>query len=257
VARAEPIYFKVRSQTEAGLVAYLAAMPNGPHAKDALDALMLKRNLARRDALMERATRAMLLQVEAEDKGRRRAASLVEWWLRALLDPAPWHGTFADAPGELLARFRLSAHVPECTVADDGAQHCKKTIEQSYRVRGDKGEVERTLAMTIEVWLDQGYRLLRVKLTGPELALRTHEASSGEARSVDAKQSRDAWRALGERLNAAIIDDNRICSGGEDRASVLTLRCEEPNLVVRLAAGVAGALDSLVIERASSSSLGR
>jgi hypothetical protein len=246
---AEPVYYKVRAQTAAGLEAYLAAMPDGPHAKEALDSLIVKRNEARREELAERATKAMLLKIEAEEKSRKGVATMVEWWVRSLLDPAPWRGTFSDAPAELLARFRLSAPSPECT-EEEGAQQCKKTIERTFRIRHEAGEKEEKLVMTIEVWLDAEYHLQKVRLSGPLLALRTSEASQGESSGGTPKEVARAWRALIERLNGAIMADNRICNGGEDAAEVLTLTCDDPGVSLTVAPGWQEGSDAVTIARA-------
>ncbi len=246
---AEPVYFKARSQTIAGLEAYLAHMPEGPHAEEALGALMVKRNEARREALAERATRAMLLKVEAEEKSRKGVATMVEWWVRALLDPAPWHGTFSDAPAELLTRFRLSSPAPECVVDPDGSQKCTKVIERDFRVRHENGEVDDKLVMTVEVWLDAEYGLDRVRLSGQGLALRGHEAATGVTSAADDKARAAAWRELVDSLNRAIIADNRLCNGGEDAEGVLSLSCEDPAVTLKVAPARGDRGDSLTIDR--------
>ncbi len=244
----EPIYYKARSQSPAGLNAYLAALPEGPHAKDAHAALLERRADVQREAQAEQATHAMMRRIDAEERGRKGVAGLVEWWVRALLDPAPWHGTFSDAPPELLARFRMAAPEPRCTSDEDG-QSCEKKIVRTFRVRHESGEVDRELAMTITIQLDPEYHLERATLAGPGLGLRTEEAALGEASDGDRKAATAAWQALVDRLNKAIIADNRICNGGQDDTGTLALRCDDPAVSLTVAPGTSDMPDTVTIVR--------
>src|SRR5581483_6801016 len=113
---------------------------------------------------------------------------------------------------------------PRCTSDEDG-QTCDKKIERTFRVRRASGEVDRDFAMTITVQLDPEYHLERATLAGAGMALRTQEATSGEASEGGKKDTAAAWQALVDRINKAIIADNRLCNGGQDDTGTLALRC--------------------------------
>jgi hypothetical protein len=224
---AEPVYFRVRSRSVAGLEAYLAALPDGPHAAEALELLVGLKNERRREDLAERATRATLLRVEGEGRARMEAAELVGWWTHAMLAPSVWSRTFADAPADLLARFRLTAPEPTC-VRTDGDERCTKDVVRAFRIRGPGGEVERALRLRVEVNLDRNYRLVAFALSGDGLASSSAEAAAGTvgAPSDEAK----AWRAFVEALGARVFKDGRACTGGEDADGTYRLACEEPRV---------------------------
>jgi hypothetical protein len=229
----EPVFYRVRSRDVAGLEAYLRALPRGPHAGEAMQRLIDARNEARREDLDVRATRATMLRVSADDRSRRQAAEAIADWVRPMLEPAPWLGTFSDAPAEVLARFRLSTSEPVC-VREGETERCLKQVVRGFRVRGPDGEVERELRFSVEVRLAPGHRLVGMSLEGKAMARATLEASSAEVASTDDATS---WRALIESLGKAIFEDGRACSGGEDAVGVFTLSCEEAAIVLRASRG--------------------
>jgi hypothetical protein len=223
---AEPTFFAIRRRSAAGLEAYVKVLPDGPHAAQALEELMGRRNETRREALAERATRATLLRVAGEGRARRTVASAIEAWVRPMLGTASWRGTFSDAPPDLLARFRLSAPEPACRRTADG-QHCTKEVERTFRVRSAAGEVERTFALRVEIDLDAGYHLQELRLSGVGVARATEEARGGVALEAPRAEAL-AWHEVVERLGATAFADGRVCSGGEDAGGVWTLECDDP-----------------------------
>lgn len=226
---AEPVYFRVRSRSVAGLEAYLAALPHGPHANEALDELVRLRNERRREDAVVRGTDATLRRVESENRARKAAAELVVWWSNAMLTPELWSKTYADAPAELLARFRMTAPEPSC-VRVDGAEHCVKEVVRNFRVRGPGGPVERQLRARIELDLDPGYRLVAFSLSGEGLGLASAEAASGAVRFEESEEQ--AWRKLVEGLGARLFAEGRPCSGGEDETGAYRLACDDPRVTL-------------------------
>jgi len=229
----EPLFYRVRARSVAGLEAYLRALPRGPHATEAMQRLIDARNDARREDLDERAARATMLRVSADDRSRRQAAEAIAGWVRPMLEAAPWRGTFSDAPAEVLARFRLSA--PEPTCAREGeTERCTKEVVRSFRVRSPDGEVERALRFRVEVALAPGHRLVALTIAGESLGRATLEAASASMTPSDEASS---WREFVESLGKRIFEDGRACSGGEDATGVFTLSCDEAAVVLRASRG--------------------
>lgn len=228
---AEPLYFKVRRRTAPGLEAYLGALPDGPHAAESLGELMGLRNESRREALASRATRATILRIAREEKSREKARGMVEWWIRAMLDPAPWRGTFSDAPAEVLVRFRLSAPEPKCAPVGEG-QRCTKASSQAFRVRGPAGELDAKLNVKLEILLDRDYRLVELRLEGVDFALHAEEAGAGMLATSAPGAAEAAWRALLSRIALGVVNDSRTCNGGEDAAGGLRLDCDDPQVTL-------------------------
>ncbi|MBM4359397.1 MAG: hypothetical protein FJ096_14940 [Deltaproteobacteria bacterium] len=226
---AEPVYFRVRSGSAAGLEAYLVALPDGPHAEEAHERLLGKRNEQRREDYGERSTRAALLRVETDSRARSEAAKLVGDWVRAMLAPAVWSRTFADAPGDVLARFRLAYPEPTC-VRTDGDERCTKEVTRRFRIRGPEGDVERELRLEVELNLDRNYRVVAIALSGQNLALATAEARSG---SVATERGRvEGWRGFVDALAARAFDDGRPCTSSEEAGGAYRLVCDEPRVTL-------------------------
>ncbi len=249
LTHAEPVYFAARSRSADGLEAYLAALPRGPNATLASEKLALERAEARHGDLATRTAHATMLRTEAEDASRKAAAGLGLAWARELLAPEAWRSTFDAAPPKLLVRFRLSAPPPDCARTDDG-ETCNKSLVRRFTARSPEGESNRELSLDAKIWLDRGYRLARVELSGVELFVRTSEAGTGATVTpVDAKARAQAMRSYSERLQAHVIEDDRLCSGSEGADGVLTLACEDSGIEVRVEPGAAGAPDRMVFAR--------
>lgn len=246
---AEPLYFKVRKQSAAGLEAYVSALPDGPHAGASLEELMRVRNESRREALSERATTATLLRIENEEHSRKAAAELLEWWVAKMLTPALWHGPFSAAPPEVLARFRLASPEPACQ-SNEAGQRCTKGIERMFRVRGPGGEVDQTLRVELALRLDSNYRLMEFRLSGVRLALLAEEAAAGLLSNSDPEGAEAAWRALLARLSLGVLKAGLACTGGENATGGLKLDCDEPAVTLTASSDPSGN-ETLLIERRS------
>lgn len=242
----EPLFFRASSRSTVGLESYLRALPRGPHAKEAMERLIDARNLARREDLDERAARATLLRVSTESRSRQVAATTVDGWIRPMLSPGPWFGTFSDAPAEVLARFRMSAPEPVC-VREGEHDVCAKDVVRAFRIRGQEGEVERELSVKVEVRLSPGHRLVGLSLTGVGVARATLEASSGVV--VDGDDA-SAWHAFVDGLTKRIVEDGRACTGGEDATGQLLLDCDEARVMLRATRDAEG-VERLSLERRS------
>ncbi|MEM9693463.1 MAG: hypothetical protein AAGA56_13020 [Myxococcota bacterium] len=109
--RREPVYFKWKGDSVAGLEEYLRALPDGPHAEEAV-----LRLVALRDRGLSTRPEAVLASIEAEKRARaadkRRAAELFRWWVAQLIDAAIYTRPFDRVEAELVARYELSAPRP-------------------------------------------------------------------------------------------------------------------------------------------------
>ena len=244
--RVEPVYFKVRQQDETGLRAYLTALPDGPHATEALELLTDAKTSRRRGQYELRRVRTIGMRLEAEKAMRRDAADALSWWVGSLMSPPLWQAPLTDAPGAFLARYRMSLPAPECEMdmPEEGWQQCYKSIERRFKVRANSGVVERTLRLDLALTLDSDWRLRRTIVTGPELFLTTVEAA--EQQAAGDEDERDefiaaAVQSISERLLGLGLE----CRGGIDADGDLEMRCDD--LVLTMRVGSAGSDDEIGI----------
>jgi hypothetical protein len=182
--RAEPVYYKVRQGSAAGLEAYLRTLPRGPHADAALAKLGSLRDAKRRDELDARVSEKVGQRLDIEREQRAQAAELLASWVAAFADEAVWRVPFSQAPGELLARWEIALPAPICDVHPEqaGWRRCAKAPSQAYRVAGKKGgrRIDREASMLVSIDLDEAWMLRTVTIAGPALLVRSLEAAGGK-----------------------------------------------------------------------------
>ena len=194
--RAEPIFYAVRRRSMAGLEAYLQALPNGPHAAEALDDLMLGRERSRREDARTAAAELTARRLDEERKQREAVADLPAHWVQMLMDPAAWSVSLDRAPRDLIVAYSLELPHAQCHRDTDLNVHrCSKEIALGYPVV-DRGEaLDRRLLMWVEVELDDGWQLRVARLYGPALFVHLVEAREKRPIAADAEGVREA--ALG------------------------------------------------------------
>jgi hypothetical protein len=249
--RAEPLLFRVRSRSIPGLEAYLRALPDGPHAREALELITVLREEGRREALDIRMARETSARIDAVERRRRAAVESVTWWTLALIDPPLWRRSLSEAPPEFLVRFRLALPQPVCLPDDEepGIMRCGKPIEEPFQVPGKRRRQDRVLALDVELTLARGYRLERAVLSGPALFVRTQEAQ--ERVALDARKA-EVRRAAAARFVAALTKSlftkDLECNGGTDDSGVTLLVCDDLQLTIDPGSGRDS--DAIIIERA-------
>jgi hypothetical protein len=231
--RAEPVFFAARSRNIAGLSAYLEALPDGPHARDALAALTAMKHDRRRRELDERMARASSMRLDADRKSRKAASELPLWWARALLDPRLWQKPISEAPPEFLVRWRLALPRPECTDDDPepGERRCTKSVAVAYRVRGEGRRVERTIGLDVELVLDADWRLKRAMMSGKDVFVHAREGEADQLLDPAEARTRAAQRFVSV-LTKKLFADALECNGGTDDKGVTTLECERVKITI-------------------------
>jgi hypothetical protein len=246
-SKAEPVFFRVRSRSIKGLEAYLRALPDGPHADEALELLVAKRDARRRDSTDARETLATTMRLDTERKKRARAAELLLWWVSSFMDVDVWKAPLSKAPKELVIRYRLSLPQPRCEAVPDevAKQRCVKPIERGFRVPGDGQLEERALAFLLQVTLDERWHLQQVAISGEGIFLATEEARSGKAVEGTATEQAAAAAAFVAQLTAGLFERGVACNGGTEASGRTVLNCE--GLRLTLVPGSGGGDDVLHI----------
>jgi hypothetical protein len=234
--RAEPVFYEVKRGSAAGLEAYLAALPRGPHADEALARLGDLRDARRRSEVEGAALSEKTGQrLDLEREQRAAAADLLLSWVLAFADEKVWNTPFARVPGDLLSRWEVSLPAPVCDVHPEtaGWHRCAKAPSQAYRVAGMKGgvRVDRDAALLVSIDLDPAWTFRTVVMSGPAVLVRTHEARGGKELDDDAA-GLDAARAFATRLTEALFARELACNGGTDEAGKTELVCNQLRIVV-------------------------
>ncbi len=231
--KAEPVYYKVRMRNVTGLSAYLRALPNGPHAKEALALLGVRNYERRRKPRDTQAARVTRLRLDARKTSRKSAAALLQWWVLALSEQSVWRQPWSRLPQAALIRYRLSSPAPVCEPQGDG-QVCNKPMRRHFIVTGEKGRTERTLTINMQVSLDEWYHPRGVTFAGPHMLLRSWEARGNQALDEsDMGVRRNVANDLSRELVAALFRGNLICNGDTEVSGVTVLDCERLRITIR------------------------
>jgi len=175
-ASTEEKYFLTAFNRLPNLYAYRDALPRGPHIEDVRSRIRLLE--AKRSRQVEHqsdedarilATQARLAQ--ADSKRRAFVATFKDWTARLTQIK-----TFGEPTSELadstIFAFRLSEPRGACQ-----GDTCKKLLQLSYEVPGERELVERAALLEVQLLLERGL-LQRARLAGPELWTRLAEALS-------------------------------------------------------------------------------
>jgi hypothetical protein len=249
--KAEPIFFNVRSRSIKGLEAYLRALPDGPHAREALRLLGVMREERDREDITIRMVDATGRKLDTERAKREEARALLLWWIDSFMTPSLWAAPLSDAPGAFLVRYQLSLPEPVCARHPSvmNRRKCIKPFERSFKVAaaGKSGLDDRMVAFELEVELDEDWRLTQAILTGRGMLLATEEARSGKALPDTPDVRRAAAAAFVAKLTAAMFDREVACNGGTEASGKTALECE--GLRLSIEPGAPGVDDVIWIER--------
>lgn len=250
--KAEPAFYDVRRRSPTGLESYLAALPDGPHAEEALQRLVDARFAAASPDLDTVAAQKTSLRIRRRNEARDEAAEELDWWLVHLLDPALWQAPFDEGPGDLVVRYRLSLPAPLCGghLAFPAGQQCVKTFTRNFVVRGDDGNEERELTYEVEIELDDRWHLHRVKMVGIGLFVAVEEARQGKSLVLlPAEEIAAISRAALDGLPMRLSEQDRLCTGGGKGDGRWLFDCEGVQLLAE--PGLEGGADVLTFQRTS------
>jgi hypothetical protein len=255
--KAEPAFYEVRRRSPAGLESYLAALPDGPHADEALRLLIDARVEARGEAVETLAARATSLRLVRQKAAREEAADVLDWWLAHLLDRELWKAPFDEAPSDLIVKYRLALPAAVCGghLAFPRGQHCIKSFSRSFVVRGEDGNEERSLDYEVEIELDDDWRLHRAKIIGMNLFVAAVEADKGQSLGrLDQEQMASFARRALDELPMDLAEQNVLCTGGGRGDGRWVFDCEGVTLVA--APGLDGGADVLTFTRTGAAPVG-
>ena len=173
-ARAEPRFFAQAYDRPSLLRAYLRALPDGPHAKEASARLdefgLLNKFRARNAAASDAFVRRVEGELVAAENGRqtliREISTLVSLMVRTRTFGAPT----SELDHELIYRFRLS---PPAGVCDDA--RCSKPLRFRYAVPDAGKLLPRELSGALSIELNRG-NVAGFSLAGREMFSRIAEA---------------------------------------------------------------------------------
>jgi len=173
---AEERYYLHAFERLPNLYAYREALPSGPHIEEvrARIAWLEGRSQRREQHQSEEdrriaATQARLDQADAE---RRAFVATFKDWTMRLLRIKSFGQPISELAEETNIAFRLSPPAGVCQ-----GDQCKKLLQLSYEVPGERELVSRAALLEVQLELEKGL-LRRARLAGPELWTRLAEALS-------------------------------------------------------------------------------
>jgi hypothetical protein len=239
---ADRAYFEARRESRAGLRAYLALSPEGPHAERAralADALEVRE--ARRAALTAGAELEQRIGKAAG--ARARVEAEVTRWVRLLARRETFTRRLVDQGDELAVAWGLELPRPSCGErgargVGEGEVRCRKSFDRAFEVLEDGEPSAREATVELVVVEDRAGRPLEVSLGGPDLFARLAEARSARPVAPTDRETRaKAAREVAELVTRAFLavggrEPSR-CKREPVAPTVLTLACEGVSVVVR------------------------
>ena len=268
--RAEPIYFRAKQGSAAGLAAYLRALPRGPHRAEAegrLAALAAAR-VGREPTLAEVTKLGASLDRAAAE--RRRARAALTDWLGRLLDADLYRAPLIEAKASFIVPWSLALPSPLCAPLsrEEGAEttpfevegavrRCVKLLELPYTLVGNGTDGARQITVELTLLQNEAGRPLRATLAGPDLFQRIEETITARARALETDETEDAplpgTRAvelIAATFGEAVSSDAQ-CRRPASAPTRLALECHGARLVAR-AAAIQGDDDVIAITPAGS-----
>lgn len=237
--RAEPVFFRSKNRSMAGLKAYLRALPRGPHSGEAAERLMELR--ARYDTQPE--SRAVVAAVDRRlDRAAAQRSAVresVQRWLDRFLDPGAWQGPLSEAPADLVVAWSLGLPAPGCAAGEDRQEgrRCTKLLELPFNLPVAGEQEPREATMEIGVAEEASGRPREVVIAGPELFVRLEEARSVKPISADDADARIGAIASAVELVTEVFARRTAippaCRPPVDAPVVLDLACGGFRVVVR------------------------
>lgn len=173
-AEAEPRFFAQAHDRPSLLRAYLRALPEGPHAKQAAARLeefgLLNQFRARNTAASEAFVDRVQSELVAAEAGRQALLREVSVLASLLAKTRSFGQPTSELPHELIYRFRLSAPPGRCS-----EERCEKSLHFAYAVPDAGKLTPREVHLVLALDLERGL-VRRVSLAGPALFSRLAEA---------------------------------------------------------------------------------
>lgn len=190
--KAEPVFYKTRETSLAGLESYLRALPNGPHAVEVSSRIRaIREQGARPDGLVV-AARATEARLKLAAASREKARSELSFWVDVLSDKDVYKSPIAEGPAELVTAFALALPAPRCRPRA-GGQTCEKDITLDYMVPTRRGIEDRELGFVVTIDKDEGGRPIAARIEGEAMFSRLEETYG--KRALDAA-------GIGDRIAA-------------------------------------------------------
>ena len=173
---AEQKYFLQAFDRLPNLYAYRAVLPAGPHIEDVRSRIQLLEG--RRAARLSRqsdedvAAAATQARLTEADRSRRAFVTTFKDWTMRLTRIKTFGEPTSELADETIFAFRLSPPPGACQ-----GDRCRKLLQLSYEVPGERELVPRAALLEVELELERGL-LKRARLSGPELWTRLAEALS-------------------------------------------------------------------------------
>lgn len=172
----EEKYFLGAFDRLSSLYAYRDALPRGPHIEDVTARIShlegKLRARSQRDLDDDAKARSTLAQLADADTQRRAFVGVVKDWTARVLAIRSFGEPTSELADETIFAFRLSEPRGACQ-----GDRCRKLLQLSYPVPGQRELVERAAVLEIQLELAGGL-LSRARLAGPELWTRLAEALS-------------------------------------------------------------------------------
>jgi hypothetical protein len=250
--RTEALYYASKKDSRAGLEAYLAALPNGPHKEEAYDRIEQLYALTRKEADEASA------EAEARISGpaataRAKVREELGAWITRFLDPKLFLAPFAQASAGVIVPFSLSLPSPRCVRLDApkgrGVRRCIKLLSLEYTIDVDRKPEPREAIVEVTVLESAEGVPVEIGIGGPDLFLRIEETVRVKAVPPGEPAQRAAATARALKLiegafTSAVPGDD--CQKPPIPPVALSLACGGVHLDV-IPAGKAGEDDRIVI----------
>jgi len=186
--RAEPLYYQRAQGSVAGLTAYLATLPRGPHAKLAAERIAELQQARRIERQQDAELLDEALGVEQRladaDEMRREVVRQVGDWAGRLASIPSFGQPTSELPHETIHHYRVVEPVARC--ADE---RCVKSVALPYAIPDGKRLSARKVLFDVELALHRG-NVVRARLAGPELWSRLYEATDRKPVAAGDAQAR-------------------------------------------------------------------
>jgi hypothetical protein len=239
---AEPVYWAKQQRSPSGVLAYLKALPRGPHHAEAQ---------GRRDEIEERARARAHAREVVEQRvsgpaatARARVRAVFQDYLAGFFERGVYEAPLSRASAALIVPYSLALPSPRCEPIDPpegaAAHRCAKLVELPYAVEGPNGPEEREATMQIDVVLDLDGTPIEVTLGGPELFLRIEETFRVKPLDgADGASRAAAIARVGQIVTAVfdrVVSESPACRRKAQPPVTLELACNGVGVAVRASA---------------------
>ena len=226
------------------LYAYEQALPQGPHIEEVrtrIVALTARRARQRESGLDEERIAATQGRLVRADASRRAFVAAVKEWASRLVQIESFGEPTSELSDDMIFAFRLSPPRGACR-----GDSCRKLLELSYEVPGERQLVERAALLEVQLELDRGL-LSSARLAGPELWLRLAEALSLTPLPSPTPEERAAAVGRAVLLLRAVLEP-KLPAGECEKVALPPILLERAcrGLRVRMIAGEAGEQDDVL-----------